>query len=142
MNKKPSLYLLSAFALCVGLLLGSQLVGQGANAQRTNAAEGVWEYCAAQVTEIYATGDKKTVGTGLICYLKSSGAKCERFETTVEGTLPTSAATARADTVAKITSKLGDEGWQMVGQGPWIMINSEDKPLYFRRLKVGGLGLP
>jgi hypothetical protein len=37
------------------------------------------------VTEIYATGDKKTVGTGLICYLKSSGAKCERFETTVEG---------------------------------------------------------
>lgn len=141
MNKKLSLFLLAASALCVGLLLGSQLVGRGANAQRISAAEGVWEYCAAQVTEIYATGDKKTVGTGLICYLKSSGAKCERFDTTVEGTLPTSAATARADTVAKITSRLGNEGWQMVGEGPWIR-NSEDKPLYFRRLKAGGLGLP
>jgi hypothetical protein len=140
MNRKLSLVLLSAFALCVGLLLGSQLVERGANAQKANT-EGVWEYCAAQVTEIYATGDKKTVGTGLICYLKSSGAKCERCETTVEGTLPTSAATARADTVAKITSRLGNEGWQMVGEGPWIR-NSEDKPLYFRRLKAGGLDLP
>lgn len=141
MNKKFGLVLFSAATLCFGLLLGSQLVGPGANAQRANAAEGVWEYCAAQVTEIYATGDKKTVGTGLICFLKSSGAKCERFETTVEGTLPTSAATARADTMAKITSRLGNEGWQMVGEGPWIR-NSEDKPLYFRRLKPGGLGLP
>ena len=141
MNQKFGLVLFSATTLCLGLLLGSQLVGRGANAQRTNAAEGVWEYCAAQVTEIYATGDKKTVGTGLICFLQASGAKCERFETTVEGTLPTSATTARVDTVAKITSRLGNEGWQMVGEGPWIR-NSEDKPLYFRRLKAGGLGLP
>jgi len=140
MNKKLSLFLLSAFALCVTLLLVPHLSERGANAQRANT-EGVWEYCAAQVTEIYATGEKKTIGTGLICYLKSSGAKCERFETTVEGTLPTSATTARADTVAKITSRLGNEGWQMVGEGPWIR-NSEDKPLYFRRLKAGGLGLP
>lgn len=138
MNKKLSLFLLSASALCVGLLLGSQLVEQGAKAQRTNAAppEGAWEYCAAQVTEVYARGDKKTVGIGSVCYLKSSGAKCERFETTVEGTLAASAATARADSVARITSKLGDEGWQMVGEGPWIVINTEDKPLYFRRPKV------
>lgn len=135
MNKKLSLFLLGAFALCVVLFLGSQLGERGASAQRTNPAlkEGEWEYCAAQVTEVYATGDKKTVGTGVICYLKSSGAKCERFQTTVEGTLPSSAATARTDSVAKIISKLGDEGWQMLGEGPWIVVNSEDKPLYFRR---------
>ncbi len=138
MNEKLNLFLLSAFALFVGLLLGSQLVERAASAQRTNPAprEGAWEYCVAQVTEVYATGDKKTIGTGSICYLKSSGAKCERFQTTVEGTLRTSAATARADSVAKIISKLGDEGWQMLGEGPWIVVNSEDKPLYFRRPKV------
>ena len=45
MNKKLSLFLLSAFALCVTLLLVPHLSERGANAQRANT-EGVWEYCA------------------------------------------------------------------------------------------------
>jgi hypothetical protein len=79
--------------------------------KKAKPGEGEWEYCAAQITEVYGTGDKKTVGTGSICYLKSYGAKCERFQTTVERTLPSSAAAARTDSVAKIIGKLGDEGW-------------------------------
>jgi hypothetical protein len=138
MNKNHlNLWLFCALALCIALLLSSHLGEQRANAQKTNppAPDGAWEYCAAQVSEVHATADKNTVATGLICYLKPTGAKCERFETTVEGTLSTSFATARADGVAKIISKLGDEGWQMVGEGPWILIKGEDKPLYFRRPK-------
>ena len=137
MNKKLRLFLLSAFALCVGLLLGSQLVERGASAQRTNPVprEGAWEYCTAQVIEIHGTENKKTVGTGLVCYLKSSGAKCEKFETTVEGPIESSAAIATSNSLANIISKLGDDGWQMVGEGPWIAIKSDDKPLYFRRQK-------
>lgn len=79
MNKKLSLFLLSAPALCVGLLLGSQLVERGASAQRTNPSlkEGEW-------------------GTALHNFLRST----------------------------------------VLGEGPWIVVNSEDKPFYFRRPKA------
>ena len=137
MDKKLSLFLPAATALCVGLLFGSQLVERGASAQRTNPAprEGVWEYCTAQVIGIHGTENKKTVGTGLVCYLKSSGAQCEEFQTMVDGPIERSGALATTNSLANIISKLGDDGWQMVGEGPWIAIKSDDKPLYFRRQK-------
>jgi hypothetical protein len=138
MNKKLNLFLLSAFALFVGLFLGSQLVERAASAQRTNPAprEGEWEYCAAQITVVYATENSKTVGVGQICYFKSSGAKCERVDTMVDGTLSNSFGVAKADTWAKVISKLGDDGWQLVAEGPWLVTQSEDKSLYFRRPKL------
>lgn len=138
MEKNLRLFLLSALALSLLLLLSSHIAERGANAQKgdTGLSQVKWEYCAAQVTEVHGSGNSKTVGVASVCYFKTSGAQCEKFKNTVDGLLENSAAAARADSLAKLISKLGDEGWEMAGEGPWVGKKSEDRPLYFRRPKL------
>ena len=135
LKKNLSLILFSVVALCLMVFWSSQLSAQGTNPA---PREGQWEYCAAQLVVVYATDGNKTVGVGQVCYLKPSGAKCEKVETMVDGTLENAFGVARADSWAKIISKLGDDGWQLVAEGPWLLTKSEDKPLYFRRPKKVG----
>jgi len=125
----------SLIAICSVLLLSLYVSEQKANGQKKGVSPTAhrWEYCAAKVTEVYGKGSSKTIGVASICYLKSSGAQCEKVEITVDGPLAERATVAQTNSLAKVVGKLGDAGWEMVSEGLGPGDKGEVRSLYFKR---------
>ncbi len=139
-NVRPLVLILSGLLVMLVASLSANLIGTSFGAQNTVAQprdleRSWWEYSVLSVNEVYGNGTGKTTCVASICYLRSSGARCEKVETTVDGSLDRSAGAARTEALARAIGKLGDEGWEMVGDGLGLGKEGEIKSLYFRRAK-------
>lgn len=129
MNKKQ--YTLALALLLIAGLLGGALSGkllgvtptqaQQATASKTYAGP-KWEYCAL-TRAAYVASNRG--GLYWISYFRDSGVQVVEIEdTALERNGP-----------AKAIAKLGDEGWEMITEGPLDIRQGELKALYFKRPK-------
>jgi hypothetical protein len=103
--KRRHYLLTAALSLAAGLaghaLNWGALTPRPAEARAPRASE--WEYCAVVKSQAGAFGRQ----IYWINYFRGEGAKTESVEATLGG-----------NSFAKAVAKLGDEGWEMVGEGP------------------------
>src|SRR5215218_7531163 len=93
---------LSLAAGCAGYALsGGLLSPRPAEARAPRASE--WEYCAVVKAQ---AGDPRRI-IYWINYFKGEGVRNEPVEANLGG-----------NSFAKAVARLGDEGWEMVGEGP------------------------
>jgi len=106
--------------------LASPPVAQARAASR-DSGEGQWEYCA--VVKAQYPGSVRLVYW--IAYFKTEGIKVEDVEAGVSG-----------NAFAKAVARLGEDGWEMVGEGP-LEVRPEVRPspatsptaVFFKRRK-------
>lgn len=141
MNKKLNVAVI-ALALITGLWLGlllhrTQLMQsvQAQDAKPNRATVQRWEYCTVfPVNKVYKN-DGKITGTAVVYYMRDRGYQSEKVEATVDGS-DGSMNLATDNALAKAISKLGNEGWEMVGEGTLLSEStSNQKVLYFKRSK-------
>lgn len=94
---------------------------QSAGESRTVAGQR-WEYCALTTAAYVGSGRR---GIYWISYFRDAGVEVVEVE---------DAATER-NGPAKIIAKLGEEGWEMVGQGQLEIRQGRLAALYFKRPK-------
>jgi hypothetical protein len=130
MNRKQ--YTLALALLLIAGLLGGALSGrllavtpthaQPQAAQSKPFAGQKWEYCALTKAAYVASNRG---GLFWISYFRDTGVQVVEIEdTALERNGP-----------AKAIAKLGDEGWEMITEGPLDLRQGELKALYFRRPK-------
>jgi hypothetical protein len=130
MNRKQ--YTLALTLLLIAGLLGGALSGHlravtpaqaqpQATASKTLAGQ-KWEYCAL-TRAAYVASNRG--GLYWISYFRDTGAQVVEVEdTALERNGP-----------AKAIAKLGDEGWEMITEGPLDIRQGELKAIYFKRPK-------
>ncbi len=128
MNGKRNLLLLALVicaALTVGVLAHKLSVATVTQAQRPEAAKATprtrWEYCS--LTRSGALGAPR--GTYWISYFNEAGVQISVVEESA----------TESHGPAKAIARLGDEGWEMVGQGPLEIRQGSLPAIYFKRLK-------
>jgi len=84
-------------------LYGSLAAPPAARAAAEPRRESLWEYCAVVKSQIPSPRPIYWID-----YLKGEGARREPVEASVNGL-----------SQAKAIAKLGEEGWEMVGEGPY-----------------------
>lgn len=116
-----------------GFLYGSALNGGGAaansggakGAEESSARAGArWEY--ATVSRAGYTGSSRG-GMYWISYFKESGVEIVEIEERVSEQQGTQ--------LARAIARLGEEGWEMVGQGELPVKTGRFEAIYFKRLK-------
>jgi hypothetical protein len=131
MNRKQSMLAL-AVLLIAGLLGGALFSGRLPGITTTQAQQQAtsskifagqkWEYCALTKAAYVASNRG---GLYWISYFRDSGVQVVEIEdTALERNGP-----------AKAIAKLGDEGWEMIAEGPLDLRQGELKALYFKRPK-------
>ena len=126
MSKTPrilTLALVLAAGLVGGAITGRMNYTVPTQAQRVPAkgARDRWEYCSLSKALV----GQSRGGLYWISYFHSNGVQVvEVEEMATESSGP-----------AKAISKLGDEGWEMVGQGPFEMRAGGTNAIYFKRLR-------
>jgi hypothetical protein len=138
MNKTAlTLALILAVGLIGGAITGRMSYAVPAQAQRPDrAADRVaeraadrmkgadrWEYCSLSKALV----GQSRGGLYWITYFRTGGAQVVEAE---------ELATER-DGPAKAIAKLGEDGWEMVGEGPLEMRAGGINAIYFKRLKTG-----
>jgi hypothetical protein len=148
-----SVRLAALVAVTCGLLLfGVSLPRQSSAQKSTRSKITRWEYCAIVGAQSDGFGAKKEKyrGVATICYFRSSG--CRREEVSFDLICATflkqgadanqyaniSAARMRAEesALSKAITKLGDDGWEMVGENRIDFSNGievNNKAIYFKR---------
>jgi ABC-type phosphate transport system substrate-binding protein len=132
--------LLVAVLLVVGLPLIKGILTQSAQAQQATinnpAKRQKWEYCAIVEVDSYVENNKDAIGFTSICYIREMGLRCEKIESKIAGGTE-KLNKALDDALAKAIAKLGNEGWEMVGEAvPFkssILRSKAARTLYFRR---------
>jgi len=129
MNRRH--YLLTVALSLAAVLAGHVLYGSLAAPPAARAAaeprrESQWEYCA-----IVKSQTPSVRSIYWIDYLKGEGGRREMVEASVNGI-----------SQAKAIAKLGEEGWEMVGEGPYEAVPLVPRPgasaptaLFFKRRK-------
>jgi hypothetical protein len=125
MSKTPrilTLVLVLAAGLVGGAITGRMNYTVPTQAQRAPVkARDRWEYCSLSKALV----GQSRGGLYWISYFHSNGVQVvEVEEMATESSGP-----------AKAISKLGDEGWEMVGQGPFEMRTGGTNAIYFKRLR-------
>lgn len=88
-----------------------------------------WEY--AVITDVMEIGrgdaasNIKFMGVAELCYYQESG--CQKLK--IEGENKVAA-------LAKAVAKLGDDGWEMVGESPFQLYSGDHGALMFKRRKA------
>ena len=130
MNKTAlTLALILAAGLIGGAITGRMSYAVPAQAQRPDRAadrmKGAdrWEYCSLSK----ALAGQSRGGLYWITYFRTGGAQVVEAE---------ELATERYGP-AKAIAKLGEDGWEMVGEGPLEMRAGGINAIYFKRLKTG-----
>ncbi len=89
-----------------------------------------WEFCSVVPINIFSGSFGKYTGTAMIYYARDGESSPEK----VQGTSSASLNKAADSVMAKAVAKLGNEGWEMVGEGTFLNYTSgEQKVLYFKR---------
>jgi hypothetical protein len=130
MNKTAlTLVLILAVGLIGGPITGRMSYAVPAQAQRpdraTDRVKGAdrWEYCSLSKALV----GQSRGGLYWITYFRNGGAQVVEAE---------ELATERYGP-AKAIAKLGEDGWEMVGEGPLEMRAGGVNAIYFKRLKTG-----
>ena len=127
---KPKHYLLLVVLLALAAFAGrswpgASLAPVSAEAQERERDELKWEYCA--VTKAQFVGSIRG-GQYWISYFRRGNVQVETVEASVQ-----------ESALAKAVSKLGEEGWEMVGEGPLEVRQGgpggTPTALYFKRRK-------
>ena len=117
-----SLSLLVA-AVCAALLLSAgRSVRAGEGGEDKPGSQVRWEYCAVSDVGYTVEAGGKTVNTAKICYYQHSGCR----ERVVEGA-------SEREALARGVATLGEEGWEMIGEGPFNSDTRKLGLLYFKR---------
>ena len=82
-----------------------------------------WEYCAITGVSVINSGGK-FIGVAELCYFQ--GTRCR--EDRVEGV-------DNREALSRAIGKLGEDGWEMVGESLFPPGGQDYKALYFKRLK-------
>ena len=118
------------------------LLGGAFGLHRVSASQGVkarkarFEHCAVVIGSGYGDEGGKIYGYASVCNFFSSESRCEstRFPfVSVKGdTFPES---VKMQTAASVISRLGSEGWELVGEGQSAVFGGSPEPraLYFKR---------
>jgi hypothetical protein len=148
---------ISGFAftkIVAALTLFATLLCQSGFAQQVSKRQR-WEYCA--ITRFSANypsqQDAKVVGAASICYFQDAGCRTEevkfdldlaefskgwdpRYATNESYVGFASAAKATEAVLARAIAKLGDDGWEMVGESIFrYRQERNDQAIYFKRKK-------
>jgi hypothetical protein len=138
------------FAKIVALVALLTLLGQVGYAQQVSNRQ-KWEYCA--ITSYYATltdppskPDAKVSAVASICYFEFAG--CRREELKFELNLAEFKKSLKTDrlgpaverateiALARAIAKLGDDGWEMVGEVVFTFgAERNNQAIYFKRTK-------
>ena len=127
MNKTPRILTL-ALVLVAGLA-GGAITGrmnyavpiQAQRVDRTKGGRDRWEYCSLSKALV----GQSRGGLYWISYFRTTGVQVvEMEEMATESSGP-----------AKAIAKLGEDGWEMVGQGPLEMRAGGINAIYFKRLR-------
>lgn len=134
-------------------LLLVTLAGQIVSAQKLPPPQ-KWEYCAitsSAFTKFVAEGDTTAGGVASICYFQNGG--CRREEVKFDLDLAefrrtfspnenqgyvnsTAAAKAAEGALSRAITKLGDDGWELVGEAVFSFSPDTTKgAIYFKRRK-------
>lgn len=98
----------------------------------TSSAPKRWEHCSLSLVNGFVRDGKKVTGAATINYVRDTGYHAERVEATVEDQSGTEK--AEETVMSKAVSKLGNEGWELVGEGTMLKTqNGGAKVLYFKR---------
>ena len=133
----PAVLLLTV--LLAGSLTGKFIFGS-VTAQQTDderkATVPLWEYCAISDLAVVGT-EGKSVGTANICYFGSAGCRSVVVRVALEGNqFPE----AKSAALAQAATRLGSEGWEMVGESTLLDVNRNDASaqvgLLFKRHKL------
>jgi hypothetical protein len=98
---------------------------EGVRAGGSGAAAEQWEYCA--VSKAGYTGSTRG-GTYWISYFKENGVEIVEVEE--------KASEQQGAQIARAFARLGDEGWEMVGQGDLPVKSGRFEAIYFKRRKA------
>jgi len=124
---KPKHYLLFVFLLLLAAFAGRSWPGSppSAEAQERDRDDLKWEYCAVTKAQ-YLSSIRG--GQYWISYFRKGNVQVENIEANVQ-----------ESALAKAVSKLGEEGWEMVGEGPLEVRQGgpggTPTALYFKRRK-------
>lgn len=128
MNKKR--HLLVVALVLIGGLLGGAISGRLLSATSTQAQQideanngQKWEYCALMKAAYVASSRG---GMYWIVYFRDTGVQVVDVQ---------ASATDGSSAMGKALSRLGAEGWEMVGQGPIEITQGASSAIYFKRLK-------
>ena len=93
-----------------------------------------WEYCWVRRPELRGWPDKPVIITH-VSYWRTDSFLDQTFE--VEQGRAGDIAETEKIAQARLMAKLGSEGWELVGQGPILTVNSNPPPtvIYFKRSK-------
>ena len=114
------------------MILSSVYTSRSVQAQaneENRAAPRRWEYCSVVPVNGFSEEMGKYRGTAMIYYTRDGEARPEKVEATISDRVKLS-----DSVMAKAVTKLGSEGWEMVGEGTFLNYASNDgKVLYFKR---------
>lgn len=119
-----------------GAIFSKVLTTSTAQAQQvTGVKVPNYEYCFINQAWAVRDGDK-VKGGARICLFRASGLECQVVESEVSYDSKYAGSSldkTRNDAVAKAVAKLGNEGWEMTGQGyPYLRSDTQDA-VYFKR---------
>jgi hypothetical protein len=119
----PAVLLLTV--LLAGSLTGKFIFGS-VTAQQTDderkATGPLWEYCAISDLTVLGT-EGKSIGTANICYFQSAGCRNVVVRAVLEGN---QFAEAKSSALAQATVRLGNEGWEMIGESTLLDVYRND----------------
>ena len=144
MMNKHSLLSVAALALCAGLVGGA--IASRLSAPWTVTAEAAqeikrkaqrWEHCSVGPVNGATVDAGKVTGSAMIFYIRAGGYQAERIDATItqgQGAAQQSWEEVQDSALAKAVAKLGEEGWELVGEGTLSpRLDNQRKALYFRR---------
>jgi hypothetical protein len=136
MAKNALVTMLTLVAIALGIAaLSRNFTSQTVQAQEPKQANRSspqsWEYCA--ITRLSSRGSiGRFVAVARITYFGSSGEQNEEIEHEAKNLANANAYTEASGTLlAQAITKLGAEGWEMVGEAPYF----GESVLYFKRAK-------
>lgn len=140
------------FAKIAAVLSLVALLGQAVSAQQVSRRQR-WEYCAiinSSFTNLFSPRDATAIGVASICYFQSTGCRMEevKFDLDLaqlrktlgpnqnEGYLSYAAREkVTQGALSRAITKLGDDGWEMIGQSVKFGDEPNPRAIYFKRRK-------
>jgi hypothetical protein len=136
MNKKHNLSFIAvclALVICLCAIFYHTPWTQSAQAEETFANQETakkWEYCSVYPHNGYENRMGKNYVKAVISYTRGEGYSSETVESIMDYDIP-NLNFSENHAFAKAIAKLGNDGWEMVGEGSF----REQQVLYFKRPK-------
>jgi hypothetical protein len=126
-----------AFVVAAAVIIGGAFgLHRAAASQGERRGRERWEHCAVVVSGTVLTEGEKRTRSAYVCYFRGGAAgRCEEVRVPFTAGGDGSSEAGKLMTASSVISRLGMEGWQMVGQGAaeTFGVTGEGPALYFKR---------